>query len=275
MIINNDLRNEVYINNLLHGYWDDWRTLDQLLDNILGEVKEVEQELVASEDSLRMDPNVVYYKLNNPDKPEGAPTELSDIIIFVLDYFGDGYIPPDIDSSSKPEDYPIPIDIIPEYLEIDEDKLQQIIGSIKPSYVFQNLVVHEIDAAISLARLYDLENRMGKKIEKNSETVSYQLHRIIKVVLEFCYIYGIDIDKELRRKIDYNNSRPYKYRTIGSSDLPEPNRDKIHRELLKYPVSGELADSISESRSKELKIILFRRDLRELIMQSNARKRGR
>ena len=199
MIINNNLRNEVYINNLLHGYWDDWRTLDQLLDNILDEVKEVVQELVASEDSFRMNPNVVYYKLNNLEKPEGAPTELSDIIIFVLDYFGDGYIPPDIDSSGKPEDYPIPIDIIPKFLEINEyklnaymrnlakdflsvskddpnyeNKLQQIIGSLKPSYVFHNLVVHEIDAAISLARLYDLENRMGKKREKYSETVSYQ-----------------------------------------------------------------------------------------------------
>ena len=81
MYINNKLRDKVYRNNLEHGFWDNIRPYDEFIKNLLGEFAETEEELWSGRK-----PTEVYFKKGN--KPEGAPTELADIIIFILDYFG-------------------------------------------------------------------------------------------------------------------------------------------------------------------------------------------
>ena len=89
MYINNNLRDIVYKNNYEHGFWKKIRPYDEFAKNVLGEIEEAMAEL------MNHPPTEVYYKKGN--KPEGAPTELADIIIFILDYFGGSEPPIDID----------------------------------------------------------------------------------------------------------------------------------------------------------------------------------
>ncbi len=99
MYINNELRDKAYSNNLQHGFQDNVRTYEEFAFNLGNEFDEVKSELVSGRA-----PTEVYYKHGN--KPEGAPTELADIIIFILDYFG----------GSEP-----PIDINEEFLEAGDE----------------------------------------------------------------------------------------------------------------------------------------------------------
>ena len=183
MIINNDLRNEVYLNNVRHGFWDNRRTFTELRDNIKGELDEIEEQL-----DLYDDPKHVYNKLEKPEKPEGAPTELADVIIFVLDYFGDGYIPPDIDSSDKPDDYPIPIDINESLLELPQEYSNEWKNRMYQQYkdaktYFSQVIKPGIIDSLSLANFYSIDE-LGKtnilELSNEESNVSFWLHKVIK-----------------------------------------------------------------------------------------------
>ena len=100
MYINNELRDLVYRNNLQHGFWDNIRSYDEFVHNLVGEFEETEEELRSGRK-----PTEVYFKKGN--KPEGAPTELADIIIFILDYFGGSEPQIDVDEVflETPDEY--------------------------------------------------------------------------------------------------------------------------------------------------------------------------
>ena len=59
MYINNNLRDEVFQSNILHGFWDNNRTYLEFIDNVLGEFEEVLEEL------KNHNPKEVYYKDEN------------------------------------------------------------------------------------------------------------------------------------------------------------------------------------------------------------------
>lgn len=61
---------------------------------------------------------------------------------------------------------------------------------------------------------------------------SIELHHVIKLILEFCDIYGIDMEKELIDKINYNSTRLRDYRKMGNSILLEEDSTKVFNEML-------------------------------------------
>ena len=93
-------------------------------------------------------------------------------------------------------------------------------------------------------------------VADNGETVSVPkaLHLVIKYVLLFCDIYGIDMEKELINKINYNNSRPIGYRQIGEEDCLDTDPVEIGKEVRRrgwYGSLDHMVEEIMEYRSGE------------------------
>ena len=89
MFINNKLRDEIFNSSIVHGFWDNNRSYQDFILNVIGEFEETLDELKLNK------PDEVYYL--DGKKLSGVPTELSDIIIFILDYFGGSNPQIDID----------------------------------------------------------------------------------------------------------------------------------------------------------------------------------
>lgn len=235
MAINNFLRDEVHENSILHGFHDNIRTYKVFISNLLGEFKEAQDELTSGRK-----PTEVYY---NNTKPEGEPTELADIVIFILDYFG----------SCKPQ-----IDVDEEFLAMPDEhykneqyyvnqkektpgaQFDEIIKRCK-KYIgrtIQDLVYHENN-------IYTDEN--GEK-----RGLPLELHYIIKEIMTFCDINGIDIQKEIINKNKYNSTRPKGYRKVGEEDF-DINKRKIFEEAAQ--TGGYVSDIIKRTefgiRTKE------------------------
>ena len=270
-VINTNLSRSVYCNNLVNVLWDYWRTLSNLCDNIMREVGEAYNELRLFE-NIEFSSDMVYLNLSKErfGKREGAPTELADIIIFVLDYCGDGYIPPLAGLADSPDGYPSPIDINPKYLEFDSDsfleKVKQLASGkssyLKPSFVFQSLVGNIIRGIVSELKIYDLKKQNNlEKFNGLEDDISKKLHEIIRLVLEFCYAYGINIDSEVCKKIDYNGSRPFGYRRIGTPVSYDPGT--VYTNLLGYP-----NNTITDAREQEMasEIIKYRLSIRDYLI---------
>ena len=252
-LINNELRDKVYKNNLEHGFWDNVRPYDDFARNVLGEIEETLMELDGSRA-----PTEVYYKKGN--KPEGAPTELADIIIFILDYFG----------GSDPK-----IDVDETFLETgdkfykNEAHYEKVRKEKEPGQYFLE-IRKECQDHISLSMLYHLLHGNDSFEVANGKivSVSSELHAVIKLVLEFCEIYGIDMEKELIDKINYNNSRPKDYRKIGSPELLETDQDKVYDELVKkgWGMYKE-TDEVIQERQKINDEVLKKREERKKVAE--------
>ena len=256
MYINNKLRDVVYKNNLNHGFWDNIRPYDEFARNILDEIEETMDELTGGHA-----PTEVYFKKG--DKPEGAPTELADIIIFILDYFG----------GSDPK-----IDVDETFLETPDayyknPKYYEQVKSQKEPWQYFIEIREACHNHISLSMLYHVLHGNDSFVTDNGQTVSVSsaLHSVIKLVLEFCDIYGIDMEKELINKINYNNSRPKDYRKIGQSDLLETDKHKVYSELLSngYGMYKETEKVISE-RQKINEAVLKKRQERKSLEENNS-----
>lgn len=244
MYINNELRDLVYKNNLQHGFWDNARSYNEFIDNLIAEFQEVQEQLDTG-----INPTEVYFSEGN--KPEGTPTELADIIIFILDYFGGSEPKIDVDE--------IFLETPDEYYKNHEhyEKSRQV----KPSQYFLT-ITKACNDHISKSALYHSlsgnEPYIGEYGKQSS--VSLELHSVIKLILEFCDIYGINMEKELIDKINYNNSRPKDYRKMGQSELLETDPNKVFRELLS---SGwgmyKEADSVVAARQKVNNTVLEKR----------------
>lgn len=216
MYINNKLRDLVYRNNLQHGFWDNIRSYDEFVNNLVGEFQETEEELRSGRK-----PTEVYFKKGN--KPEGAPTELADIIIFILDYFG----------GSEPQ-----IDVDEVFLETPDKYYKNPEHYEKARKIEARQYFLDIKKAcrnhISISAFHHLLHGNEPYVDESGRprSVSMELHAVIKLVLEFCDIYGIDMEKELIDKINYNNSRPKDYRKMGQAELLETDPNKVFRQLL-------------------------------------------
>lgn len=181
MYINNRLRDLVYRNNLQHGFWDNVRTYEEFERNLLGEFDEAEEELWSGRK-----PTEVYFRKGN--KPEGAPTELADIIIFILDYFG----------GSEPK-----IDVDEVFLETPDGYYKnpehyEKARLTEPRKYFMDIKKICRDH-ISISALHHLLHGNEPYVDESGRprSVSLELHAVIKLILEFCDIYGIDMEKEL------------------------------------------------------------------------------
>ena len=216
MYINNYLRDLIFHNNLLHGFWDNVRTYEAFVENVFGEFEEVLEELRDH------DPTEVYTK--DGIKPEGVPTELADIVIFILDYFG----------GSNPQ-----IDVDEKYL-LTEDKYYKNLeyyekARNKSAIKYFNDVYKECQAHLSKSLYYHVihQNKVFIDEDGNKKGVPLELHFVIKRILEVCDVFKIDFERELRAKIAFNNSRPKDYRKIGSTELLNTDRDSVYSEMLK------------------------------------------
>lgn len=69
-------------NNHVHGFYDEERSVDRALMLIVGEVTEAHEEIRSGHS-----PTEVYFNKDSdkPDKPEGFPMEIADVIIRALD----------------------------------------------------------------------------------------------------------------------------------------------------------------------------------------------
>ena len=247
MFINNKLRDEIFNSSIVHGFWDNNRSYQDFILNVIGEFEETLDELKLNK------PDEVYYL--DGKKLSGAPTELSDIIIFILDYFG----------GSNPQ-----IDVLEDYLlepnkYYKNNEWYELKRSCDPYKVFIE-IMDEAKKHLSLSL-------MDYTIHGNSEfigddnkphSVVNELHEVLKLVLEFCDIYHIDIPKELRRKIDYNKNRPKDYRKMGTNTPLEIDRDKLMARALNMGNGAyKLVDDIIRDNTAINDEVLRKRDLRE------------
>lgn len=212
MFINNDLRDRLYHNNLLHGFWDNRRTYQEFIENLYGEFDETMEELACGKK-----PTEVYFKKGN--KPEGVPTELADIVIFILDYFGGSEPQIDVDETfleTTDKYYKNP-----EYYEKarKEDPIKYF-SDIKK--ICRNIL------SISLFRHSLHGNEVYENEDGSKSSVPLILHEVIRRILEVCDVWGIDFEKELNDKIEYNNSRPKDYRKMGDGEPLDTNPHSVY-----------------------------------------------
>ena len=248
MYINNELRDLVYRNNLQHGFWDNIRSYDEFVNNLLGELQEAEEELTSGRK-----PTEVYFEKGN--KPEGAPTELADIIIFILDYFG----------GSEPQ-----IDVDEVFLQTPDKYYKNFEHYEKARKIEPRKYFIDIKKAcrnhISMSAFHHLLHGNELYVDESGRprSVSMELHAVIKLVLEFCDIYGIDMERELIDKINYNNTRPKDYRKMGQAELLETDPNKVFRTLLSkgWGMYKE-TDSVVAERQKINNTVLRKRKARE------------
>lgn len=234
MYINNKLRDLVYNNNLRIGFWDNVRSYEEFINNIKGEFDETMEELMSGRPITE-----IYFKKGN--KPEGAPTELADIIIFILDYFG----------GSEPK-----IDIDEEFLQAPDkyyknNKHYEETRKKEPWKYFieiKDVCNHYLSLSVYSNVLHN--NRVYIDENGSKHGVPIELHNVIKLILEFCDIYGINMEKELIDKINYNSTRPRDYRKMGNSDLLEVSYDKVYNEMLQqgYGMYKETDDVVNQRK---------------------------
>lgn len=215
--INNTLRDKVYRNNLLHGFWDNIRTYQEFVDNLFGEFDETMTELESG-----IKPTEVYFKKGN--KPEGVPTELADIVIFILDYFGGSEPKIDVD-----EEFLQTSDKYYKNLEYYEEARKE--NPIKYFSEIEKICKNLL--SISLFRHSLHGNGVYENEDGSKSSVPLILHEVIKRILEVCEVWGIDFEKELNDKIEYNNSRPKDYRKMGSGQPLDTNPHSVFCDLLR------------------------------------------
>lgn len=245
MYINNELRDKAYNIALRLGFWDNVKTYHEFIENLLGEFDEALDELMNGKS-----PTEVYYKSG---KPEGAPTELADILIFILDYAGGSVPKIEIDEAflEAPDNYYKNIAHYERTRKIEPWKYFLEVKDICKKYASLSILSH----ALYGNNIYEDESG-------NKHGVPIELHKIIKHILAFCDIYGIDMEHELIAKLNYNSTRPRDYRKMGSSELLETNPNKVLTEMLGkgFGMYNSVDDIITHRQKTNAKVLQKRKD---------------
>jgi len=204
-----------------------------------GEFKEVEEELRHHK------PTKVYHRPNS-NKPEGAPTELADIIILIVDYFGACDPKIDIDEHFLGSRSLLNLDALSE-----EEPLNCFlrIKEICSGYISKSMILY---------CFYGNDNYID--IEAKKDGVSVCLHNVLRLILAFCKKYNINMQKELLNKLTYNSTRKSGYRKVGK-EPPSYEFKKVWKCLTndgKYPVPLNLIIETIKKR-KEIEAVVEKR----------------
>ena len=191
----NDLIAEAHANAVAHGFWEEDRPFAETVDLIHSELSEALEEF---RDGHGLDE--VYYSCSwdmfcpgnilscdckpcRYHKPEGIPIEFADTVIRIGDYLGHEKVDAErtidddgIDATDK--------DWIPEHIRKDMKTFQGFIAA-----------GHWL-----LSHAY--QYRLG--------TWSTLIFTILAIE-EFCQNNGIDLDRAIKLKMEYNKTRPYKH----------------------------------------------------------------
>lgn len=173
MINLNELAKEVHENAVAHGWWETERDFGELIALIHSEVSEVLEEYRNGHELTE-----TYYSENG--KPEGIPSEMADIIIRVLDICGK------YDLAIDEDVFEIATKTVKNNLRLLDEKIKS----------FGDLIaqIHQ-----GITGLY--EN--GLYSESATD--------IIGCILVIAFYKGIDIEKAILEKHEFNKTRPYKH----------------------------------------------------------------
>lgn len=219
----NKYKNEIATNNRRHKFYNYSRNYGDFVKNLMDEIIEVSKEIknqhlndIYYKKKLQSNSKVPIpvsdYKYDRNYKPEGAPTEFADIIIFILDYFVLNDIEIDVNFFQS------------------EDEFSKMLSKIDdPSGTFREMK-KRIDKHIF--------NSMEHFRKNEKEKLSKDLHAIIKLVILFCEKYNINIDEAVNQKIIFNNAREVNYRHIGSEPVERFDKTKRFRELIECRVEA-------------------------------------
>ena len=247
--INNELRDKLYENNVAHGFWENYRSFDEYQKNVEGEFEEAVEELRKGHL-----PTEVYYKPEKPEKPEGTPTELADVIIFVLDFFGGNNINVDEEFLSPPHTH----------------NGNEPIKEDDPYFTLQS-IAKEGREHLSMANFYYKTRGLDEFVGADGKPhgVSTELHEVINSVLFYCDLFHINMEKELIDKINYNNTRPYDYRKMGQGLLPTGEQAAHELEVQALSIGPgmlDCVDGILDERNIINQGIMEKRELRAKIV---------
>lgn len=195
-MLNEELKDVVHLIALKNGHWDFRRNYNDFCKNLNNEFEEAEDETKKGRD-------ITKNYSNEDGKIEGLPSELADIVIFILDYF----------AGNNP-----PIKITQEWLHNDKTQLSQkslgeIIKECKKHLTESQKLYEQYNADLT----YTIDN-MRKKTETLTK-FSRELHRIIKNIQMFCESEEIDLLGAIDEKNRYNASRKKHYRTVGDKNI--------------------------------------------------------
>jgi hypothetical protein len=195
----NDLIREAHANAVAHGFWEEDRPFAEAVDLIHSELSEALEEFRDGRELNEVYHSCQYSKVHNVPlghcrknitcaqceygKPEGIPIELADTVIWIGAYLGHEKVDAErtvddngIDATDK--------DWIPEHIRKDMKTFQGFIAT-----------GHWL-----LSHAY--QYRLG--------TWSTLIFTILAIE-EFCQNNGIDLDRAIKLKMEYNKTRPYKH----------------------------------------------------------------
>lgn len=173
MINLNKLAKEVHENAVAHGWWETERDFGEIIALIHSEVSEVLEEYRNGHGLTE-----TYYSENG--KPEGIPSEMADIIIRVIDICGK-------------YDIKIDEDIVSRVRRISEEYKEQLDRKFR-------------SFGDTIAQIHQ-----GITIWYENGLYSGRVADIIAVILGMSFHQGIDIEKAIIEKHEFNKTRPYKH----------------------------------------------------------------
>lgn len=191
-----ELIKEIHENAKAHGWWDDERSLGEIISLIHSELSK------ALEEYRDRKPLMYWNKNNSPctdfkndegnswsyngDKPEGIAVELADVIIRILDYFG------------KME------------CTIDEIESPGVLYKLEnPNFP---CFITQMHALVTNAWIHrgDTDEDSDQYADEANDTM-WWLSETVASIFDWCKHNGIDMYEAIRIKHEYNKTRPFKH----------------------------------------------------------------
>ena len=188
----NEIIKEAHENAVAHGFWEEDRPFAETVDLIHSELSEALEEFRDGRGLDKVYYSCQYSKVHNVPlghckknitcaqceygKPEGIPIELADVIIRIADYFGRHKI------------------------QVDELKSRATNQTVREKIgTLCELIAHG-------------HWLLGMAYVSKEEELRYSLMALlIDHIRDFCQRNGIDLDRAIKLKMEYNKTRPYKH----------------------------------------------------------------